>query len=67
MVMFGSMLPPRVMSGSMVLLQSGYVLMFVACVVTEGYVDVCALCFRLNLCCYLWAVLLLSAMSMCMT
>lgn len=39
MLMFGSMLPPRAMSGSKALLQSGSVLMFETQVTIKGFVD----------------------------
>lgn len=51
-----------VMPGFMVLPQQGTVLIFVACVTTEGHSDICGLCCHLIPCWCLWAMLLLGTM-----
>lgn len=50
MLIWEPMLPPRVMSGSVVLLQSGSVLMFIACAITKGLANHHELCCSLKLC-----------------
>lgn len=48
MIVFWSLLPPRAMSGFVVLLQLGSVLTFMAPVTIEGHLDVHGLCCHLK-------------------